>query len=516
VASVTVLDPESNEVEVSTAWQLVALVYGRGWRLQGVSFAAALDILAGDAPTYDENLIAVLLGDLRNPTSLAIQAIQEVVSGGGAHSHAEYIDEAELTAALATKADTSALAALAPLASPTFTGTVGGITKSMVGLGSVDNTADTAKPVSTAQQTALNLKANLASPTFTGTVGGITKAMVGLGNFDNTADSAKPVSTAQQTALNGKANTAHTHVYADVTDVLENIQDAVAAMIAAGTGITKTYNDTTGTLTIDATGGGGSTDPEIVRDTIGSALVQGAGITITLNDAGDTITIASTAVLPTRQVIAGNGLTGGGDLSTDRTFTVAYGSAANTAVQGNDARVTADQAAGTASIRTIGTGALQAAAGNHTHSGLTADQAAGTASVRTLGTGALQAAAGNHGHAATGITDSSSVGRSVLTAADAAAARTAIGAGTSSLALGTTNTTAKAGDYAPNAAAISDSTSVGRSILTAADAAAVRTASGAGRVDSSDASILNVVKLTQAAYDGLGSKVATTLYVIVG
>jgi hypothetical protein len=40
--------------------------------------------------------------------------------------------------------------------------------RSNLGLGSVDNTADTAKPVSTAQQTALNLKANLASPTFTG------------------------------------------------------------------------------------------------------------------------------------------------------------------------------------------------------------------------------------------------------------------------------------------------------------------------------------------------------------
>jgi len=38
----------------------------------------------------------------------------------------------------------------------------------MVGLGSADDTADTAKPVSTAQQTALDLKANLASPTFTG------------------------------------------------------------------------------------------------------------------------------------------------------------------------------------------------------------------------------------------------------------------------------------------------------------------------------------------------------------
>ena len=58
----------------------------------------------------------------------------------------------------------------APIASPTFTGTVSGITKSMVGLGNVDNTADSAKPVSTAQQTALDLKADKASPTFTGTV----------------------------------------------------------------------------------------------------------------------------------------------------------------------------------------------------------------------------------------------------------------------------------------------------------------------------------------------------------
>ena len=38
----------------------------------------------------------------------------------------------------------------------------------MVGLGNVDNTADTAKPVSTAAQTALDLKAPLASPALTG------------------------------------------------------------------------------------------------------------------------------------------------------------------------------------------------------------------------------------------------------------------------------------------------------------------------------------------------------------
>lgn len=51
-----------------------------------------------------------------------------------------------------------------------------------------------------------------------------------------------------------------------------------------------------------------------------------------------------------------------------------------------------------------------------------------------------------HTHTASQITDSTATGRSVLTAADAAAARTAIGAGTSSLAIGTTGTTAMAGN----------------------------------------------------------------------
>ena len=59
------------------------------------------------------------------------------------------------------------------------------LAKADVGLDNVDNTSDAAKPVSTAQQTALDLKANLNSPTFTGTVAGITKAMVGLGDVEN-------------------------------------------------------------------------------------------------------------------------------------------------------------------------------------------------------------------------------------------------------------------------------------------------------------------------------------------
>ena len=58
----------------------------------------------------------------------------------------------------------------APIASPTFTGTVSGITKSMIGLSSVDDTSDASKPISTAAATALALKAPSASPSFTGSV----------------------------------------------------------------------------------------------------------------------------------------------------------------------------------------------------------------------------------------------------------------------------------------------------------------------------------------------------------
>jgi hypothetical protein len=83
------------------------------------------------------------------------------------------------------------LSPFAPKDSPTFTGTVSGITSGMVGLGNVANES----------------KATMfASPTFTGTVSGITATMVGLGNVDNTSDANKPVSTGQQTALNLKAN----------------------------------------------------------------------------------------------------------------------------------------------------------------------------------------------------------------------------------------------------------------------------------------------------------------------
>lgn len=59
--------------------------------------------------------------------------------------------------------------------------------------------------------TLLAAKAPLNSPTFTGTVSGVTKAMVGLGNADNTSDANKPISTATQAALDAKASASHGH-----------------------------------------------------------------------------------------------------------------------------------------------------------------------------------------------------------------------------------------------------------------------------------------------------------------
>ena len=61
-----------------------------------------------------------------------------------------------LDTALNAKLDSATAASTyAPIESPTFTGTVSGVTKGHVGLGDVDNTSDVNKPVSTAQASAI-------------------------------------------------------------------------------------------------------------------------------------------------------------------------------------------------------------------------------------------------------------------------------------------------------------------------------------------------------------------------
>ena len=85
-----------------------------------------------------------------------------------------------------TLADNTDLALKANLASPTFTGTVGGITKAMVWLTSVDDTSDIAKPVSAAQQTALNLKQDTSGKDATGGYTGLTLFKINFKNAANT------------------------------------------------------------------------------------------------------------------------------------------------------------------------------------------------------------------------------------------------------------------------------------------------------------------------------------------
>jgi hypothetical protein len=174
---------------------------------------ATLQARLGDLITAigtDYKVIVGRIGTLASLTTTAktdlVSAINEVNAKPSGTGGAVINDTTPSgTTTYSSNKSDSLLSAKAPLASPTFTGTVGGITKAMVGLPNVDNTADTAKPVSTAQQAALDLKAPLASPTFTGVVAGVTKTHVGLANVDNTADTAKPVSTAQQAALDLKA-----------------------------------------------------------------------------------------------------------------------------------------------------------------------------------------------------------------------------------------------------------------------------------------------------------------------
>jgi hypothetical protein len=101
------------------------------------------------------------------------------------------------------------------------------------------------------------------------------------------------------------------------------------------------------------------------------------------------------------------------------------------------------------------------------------------------------------------ISDAGEPGKAALLAETQAGAREAIGAGTSSLAIGTSGSTAKAGNWVPAAADVSDSTSTGRAVLTG-DAAAGRTALGAAStadVSASGAMRNLMSKLTEGVSD---------------
>ena len=83
--------------------------------------------------------------------------------------------------------------------------------------------------------TSIGLKAPIASPTFTGTVSGITKTMVGLANVDNTADANKSVASAATLTTPRNINGVAFNGSADIT-----VGDSTKAPLN-GTGASGTW-----------------------------------------------------------------------------------------------------------------------------------------------------------------------------------------------------------------------------------------------------------------------------------
>lgn len=148
----------------------------------------------------------------------------------------------ELAAALGNDASfattvTNSLASKAPINNPTFTGTVGGITKSMVGLGNVPNTDATARAnhtgtqaVSTVSglQAALDAKAPLNSPAF---VGVVTAQLI-------TADVAGIAGEVVCESLNVSASASNFTVSGTGTVTAGTWQGTTIAVARGGTGAT--------------------------------------------------------------------------------------------------------------------------------------------------------------------------------------------------------------------------------------------------------------------------------------
>jgi hypothetical protein len=112
------------------------------------------------------------------------------------------------------KIDSVTIEGLAPKNSPTFSGTVvlpqttsiGGVSQDEISTLNGISTFESIQDQFDAMQVTLDGRAPVNSPVFTGTVYGITKSMVGLANVDNTSDLNKPISIDQQNALDLKAN----------------------------------------------------------------------------------------------------------------------------------------------------------------------------------------------------------------------------------------------------------------------------------------------------------------------
>ena len=244
-----------NKSTYSIAADLVTLTFGSG---NAPPNSSAIEVISFKTITSTDGTLTAttFLGDLNGTINTATTATTQSAGNNSTKISTTAYTDAKVaeaitngTTGIAPSQDVvfDALALKATLADPTFTGTVGGITKAMVGLSNVDNTTDALKPVSTAGQAALDLKANIAGPTFTGDTGAANLTLSGYLRG--------PASFVIDPAAHG---------------------DETGTLVVAGNlqvdGTTTTINSTT--VSID------DLNFSIATDAADSAAANGAGITI--------------------------------------------------------------------------------------------------------------------------------------------------------------------------------------------------------------------------------------------
>lgn len=236
------------------------------------------------ASVIDESYIDSSIARLSSPTFTDIVVLPSTTSIGTVDSaEISYLDgvTSSIQTQLNGKLDSSlASTTYAPLDSPIFTTSAS--LPSSTSIGTVTSTEISyLSGVTSAIQSQIDLKASIESPTFTGTVSGISKSMVGLANVDNTSDANKPVSTAQQAALDDKASlsgdtfTGFITLHADPTQALhaatkEYVDNAISGIdwhkaVNLFSDSNVSLTGTSGTLVIDGHSALDQTDDGLYR-----------------------------------------------------------------------------------------------------------------------------------------------------------------------------------------------------------------------------------------------------------
>ncbi|MER6249398.1 beta strand repeat-containing protein [Streptomyces griseorubiginosus] len=212
--------------------------------------------------------------------------------------------------------------------------------------------------------------ASLVGPPGTpGSGGGTTTPLGAAGAGDTVA-----LRSTDPTTTNARTPTAHHATHATggsdpitPADIGADAAGAASAAISAHAAAADPHGDRAAASAalaahaVDTTDVHGIADTSVLETTSGAqakaTAAQSAATTAAAADATSKVTAHAAASDPhgdraytdtqiasrvpaTRQITAGTGLTGGGNLTTDRTLAIAYGTTAGTAAEGNDARLT--------------------------------------------------------------------------------------------------------------------------------------------------------------------------------